>query len=56
MFVAADGLSGCSAQHSHCGGFPCGAQALGVQASVVVALGLGSCGPWALENGLSSCP
>ena len=48
-------LSGCSAQDSHWGGFSCGAQALGVQASVVVALRLGSCSSWALENGLSSC-
>ena len=39
-----DGLqsmgSGCSAQASHCGGFSCGEQALGVRASVVVACGL----------------
>ena len=32
-----------------------GAQALGVQASVVVARGLSSCGSWALERRLSSC-
>ena len=35
----------CSAQPSPCSGFSCcGAQALGVQASVVVARGLSSCG------------
>ena len=33
----------------------CGAQALGVQASVVVARGLSICGSWALECRLSSC-
>ena len=32
----------------------CGAQALGVLASVVVARGLSSCGSWALERRLSS--
>ena len=32
----------------------CGAWALGVQASVVVAHGLSSCGSWALERRLSS--
>ena len=46
----------CGAQASHCGGFfCCGARALGVQASVVVARGLSSCGSWALECRLSSC-
>ena len=36
--------------------FPCcGAQAPGVWASSAVALGLGSCGSWALEHRLSSC-
>ena len=45
----------CSAQASHCGGFSCcGAQALGVWASVVVAHGLSSCGSQALECRLSS--
>ena len=35
----------CSVQASHCGGFSCcGEQALGMQASVVVELRLGSCG------------
>ena len=35
----------CGARASHCGGFSCcGAQALGVWASVVVARGLSSCG------------
>ena len=33
----------------------CGARALGVWASVVVACGLSSCGSWALEYRLSSC-
>ena len=33
----------------------CGAWALGMQASVVVAHGLSSCGSWALERRLSSC-
>ena len=38
------------------GGFSsCGAWALGVQASVVVACGLSSCGSQALEHRLSSC-
>ena len=46
----------CGAGASHCGGFSChGAQALGVQASVVVAHGLSSCGLRALEHRLSSC-
>ena len=36
------------AQASHCGGFSCcGARAVGARASVVVALGLSSCGAWA---------
>ena len=34
----------CSVWASHCGGFSCGAWALGTRASVVVALGLSSCG------------
>ena len=46
----------CGAQVSHCGGFSCcGARALGVRASVVVARGLGSCGSRSLERRLSSC-
>ena len=46
----------CGVQASHCGGFSCcGAQALGVRASVVVAHGLSSCGSRALELRLSSC-
>ena len=46
----------CGAWASHCGGFSCcGARALGVQASVVVAHGLSSCGSQALEHRLSSC-
>ena len=46
----------CSARASHCGGFSCcGARALGVRASVVVAHGLSSCGSRALERRLSSC-
>ena len=44
------------ARASHCGGFSCcGARALGVWASVVVASGLSSCGSRALERRLSSC-
>ena len=60
-FVAAHRLSrgllfgACRAQASHCGGFSCcGARALGPRASVVVALGLSSCGSQALEHRLSS--
>ena len=46
----------CGAWVSRCRGFPCcGAQALGVRASVVVAHGLSSCGSRALECRLSSC-
>ena len=46
----------CGARASHCGGFfCCRAWALGVQASVVVARGLSSCGSRALERRLSSC-
>ena len=46
----------CGARAAHCGGFSCcRARALGVQASVVVARGLSSCGLWALERRLSSC-
>ena len=37
-----------SVQAFHCSDFSCGAQALGTQASVVVAHGLSSCGAWAL--------
>ena len=62
VFVAPCGLSlvavsgGYSSWASHCGGFSCcRAQALGVQASVVVARGLSSCGSRALEHRLSSC-
>ena len=45
-----------SAQASPCCGFfCCGAQALGMRASVVVACGLSSCGLRALEHRLSSC-
>ena len=63
VFVAAHGLSlvaesggYSSLRASHCGGFSCcGAQALGAQASVVVARGLSSCGSWALERRLRSC-
>ena len=47
----------CGAPASHCGGFSCcRARALGTWASVVVAHGLSSCGPRALEcMGFSSC-
>ena len=45
----------CGMQSSLSGCFSCGAQALGVWASVVLAHGLGSCGLWAPELSLSSC-
>ena len=45
----------CGAQASHCGGFSCGAWALGTRASVVVAHGLSSCGTRALGHRFSSC-
>ena len=49
-------LSRCSMWASHCGVFfCCELQALGVQAPVVVAWGLNSWGPQALEHRLSSC-
>ena len=40
---------------SHCGVSFCAAQALGLQALVIVTCGLSSCGTWALEGRLSSC-
>ena len=44
------------ARASHCGGLSrCGALALGMWASIVVARGLSSCGLRALESRLSSC-
>ena len=64
VFIAACGLSlaawsrgypSLRVWDSHCTGFSCGARALGAQASVVVVLGLSSCGSWALEHRLSSC-
>ena len=65
VFVAVHGLSlvlvsgstlRCGLRASHCSGFSCcGARALGVRASVVVAHGLSSCGSRALERRLSSC-
>ena len=46
----------CGAWASHCGGLSCcGAQAPGVQASLVVACRLSSCGSRDLEHRLSSC-
>ena len=48
ILVEACGIFHCGAQASHCGGFSCyGARALDVQASVVVARGLSTCGPQA---------
>ena len=57
VFIAPHGLSllaarevtlHCGVRASHCSGFSCcEAQALGVQASVVAAQGLSSCGSWA---------
>ena len=67
LFLAVLGLHCCTQTFSSCGeqgllfialcgDFSCcGAQALGVQASVVVAHRLSSCGSWALECRLSSC-
>ena len=65
VFIAARGLSLIVASGGYsllwctcfsCDGFSCcRARALGMQASVVVALGLSSCGLWALERRLSSC-
>ena len=66
LFLAVVGLCCCrgfslvvGAGASHCGGFSCGAQALGpqteqlwrTQASALVACGLSSCNSWALEHG-----
>ena len=48
LFVAVHGLLNAVASR-------CGARALGVQASVVAARGLSSCGSRALEHRLSSC-
>ena len=46
----------CGVWASHYGGFSCcGAWALGMWASVVVARGLSSCGSRALDHRLSSC-
>ena len=39
----------CGAQASRCGGFSCGAQALGTQASVIAACRISSCGSLALD-------
>ena len=47
--------SSCGVWASHCGGFSCGAQVQGEQASVVAAHGLSSCGSRALEHKLNSC-
>ena len=64
VFVVARGLSLVAASRGYSSlrcagfslrGFSCGAQALGVRASVVVVRGLSSCGLWALEHRLSSC-
>ena len=45
LVVASGGYSLCGVRASHCSGFfCCGARALGMWASVVVARGLGSCG------------
>ena len=46
----------CSARASHCGGFSCcGAWAVGMRASVVVAYELSNCGSRVPERRLSSC-
>ena len=57
--MAVSGLHCCARAFSSCGErgatLCCGAQALGAQASVVVAHGLSSCGLRALELRVSSC-
>ena len=63
LFFVVLGLRCCTRAFSSCGEQGllfvvfscCGAQALGVRASVVVAHGLSSCGSRALEHRLSSC-
>ena len=56
LVVASGGYSSLQCAGFSLGGFSCrGARALGTQASVVVALGLSSCGSRALERRLSSC-
>ena len=71
LFLAALGLRCCTRAFSSCGEWGllfvavrgllvavasrCGARALGMQASVIVARGLSSCGLQALEHRLSSC-
>ena len=65
LFFAALGLRCCVRAFSscskrgysllQCAGFSCGAWALGVRASVVVARRLSSCGSRALEHRFSSC-
>ena len=45
----------CSVRASLCGGFSCGARALGAWASAVVARELSCCGSRAVEHRLSSC-
>ena len=60
VFVAARGLSLVVVSRGYsslrCTGFSCcGARALGMRASAVVARGLSSCGSRALERRLSSC-
>ena len=47
----------CGVCVSHCGGFSCGAQAVGAQPSVVVAHGLSICVTWApLLHGMWDLP
>ena len=56
LVAASRGYSSLQCVGFSLGGFSCcKARALGVRASVVVALGLSSCGSWALEHRLSSC-
>ena len=56
LVAASGGYSSLRCVGFSLGGFSCcRARALGAQASVVVALGLSSCGSWALECRLSSC-
>ena len=56
LVAASRGSLRCGVQASHCGGFSCcRAQAVRVQASVVVVRGVSSCGMQAPEHRLSSC-
>ena len=56
LVAASEGYSLLWCAAAHCGVSSCEARALGLWALVVAALGLTSCGTWALERaGFSSC-